>query len=231
MNNDPHPVFSDNRSPLQIGYASVKANLLPGFILQCLALLLVVLYFFNDTFFAQLNGLMAFRQEVGLPYSIISTIVFAGLIPFAYMQARPATRTHKPLAHCLFYLLYWGFNGYLIHVFYNFQSVLWGDTNDVQTVVLKMLFDMFVFSLMVAVPMNVITYAWKDLDFSFSRLQGYLGSAWVKKAAFPVFIANLSIWLPAVTLIYIMPTALQLPLNNIVLCFWTLMLAHISRRK
>jgi hypothetical protein len=46
----------------------------------------------------------------------------------------------------------------------------------------------------------------------------------------PILIANWGIWTPAVAIIYLLPTALQLPMQNIVLCFFTLLLATITRR-
>jgi hypothetical protein len=36
--------------------------------------------------------------------------------------------------------------------------------------------------------------------------------------------------MPAVLLIYTMPTPLQLPLQNLVLCFYTLLVAHLTAR-
>jgi hypothetical protein len=37
------------------------------------------------------------------------------------------------------------------------------------------------------------------------------------------------VWLPAVTLIYMMPPALQLPLFNLVLCFFVLLLSALNK--
>jgi hypothetical protein len=44
-------------------------------------------------------------------------------------------------------------------------------------------------------------------------------------------IANFAVWVPAVAIIYALPTALQLPLQNLVLLFFTLLLAHLNRRQ
>jgi O-antigen ligase len=52
---------------------------------------------------------------------------------------------------------------------------------------------------------------------------------WFLRELLPVIIANLGVWLPTVTIIYTLPTVLQLPLENLVLCFFTLMLAHMSQ--
>jgi hypothetical protein len=38
------------------------------------------------------------------------------------------------------------------------------------------------------------------------------------------------VWLPTVAIVYSLPNVLQLPLSNLVLCFWCLLLSFISRR-
>ena len=47
----------------------------------------------------------------------------------------------------------------------------------------------------------------------------------------PVLIANFGVWMPTVSIIYTLPTVLQLPLENLVLCFFTLMLAHMANKE
>jgi hypothetical protein len=39
-----------------------------------------------------------------------------------------------------------------------------------------------------------------------------------------------AVWIPAVAIIYCLPPPLQIPLFNLVLCFWVLVLSFISRR-
>jgi hypothetical protein len=39
-----------------------------------------------------------------------------------------------------------------------------------------------------------------------------------------------AVWIPAVTIIYCLPAPLQIPLFNLVLCFWVLVLSFISKR-
>jgi hypothetical protein len=53
------------------------------------------------------------------------------------------------------------------------------------------------------------------------------GGQWYRRKVLPVLISNLGVWVPTVCIIYALPTALQLPLQNLVLCFFTLLLAHV----
>lgn len=225
-----HPALSDTRSPWRIGLASARANLLPGLALQLLALTIVLLYYHNTLFAQLLENLVDFREATGWYYSLFSTALVGGVIPFLYLQALPQTRTYRPWAHFALYTGWWGSQGLVVDYFYQFQSWLWGDDPSFQTVLLKVLFDMFGFALFYATPANTLAYAWRDLDFSLTRLLRYTRGPWIRRAVVPTLIANWSVWMPAVSLIYCMPTPLQLPLFSLVLCFWSLMLAHISSR-
>ncbi len=53
---------------------------------------------------------------------------------------------------------------------------------------------------------------------------------WYSRRVLTPLISNLAVWLPAVTIIYSLPPALQLPMQNLVLVFFTLILAHLMRR-
>lgn len=54
---------------------------------------------------------------------------------------------------------------------------------------------------------------------------------WYARTVLPTLIANFGVWVPAVAIIYALPTPLQLPRQNLVLCFFTLLLAHLNRRQ
>jgi hypothetical protein len=45
-----------------------------------------------------------------------------------------------------------------------------------------------------------------------------------------VVLSNWLVWIPAVSVVYAMPAELQIPLFNLVLCFWVLLLAVLNKR-
>ena len=47
--------------------------------------------------------------------------------------------------------------------------------------------------------------------------------------AIPLMIANWVVWIPAVSLIYLFPLPLQLPLMNIILALWCLILTFFAK--
>jgi hypothetical protein len=46
-----------------------------------------------------------------------------------------------------------------------------------------------------------------------------------------IIISIWAVWIPTVSIVYSLPLALQFPLFNIVLCFWSLMLTTLSKEK
>ena len=52
---------------------------------------------------------------------------------------------------------------------------------------------------------------------------------WYLRDVVPVMVSNWAVWLPAVFVIYVLPTPLQLPMQNVVLCFWSLVLVFQVR--
>jgi len=39
------------------------------------------------------------------------------------------------------------------------------------------------------------------------------------------------IWIPVVSCVYALPSPLQMPLFNLVLCFWSMLFAHITSKQ
>ena len=81
---------------------------------------------------------------------------------------------------------------------------------------------------LLAVPPTALAYAFKDADLSLKRTldpirrQG-LGR-WMYQVVLPLLLSNWGVWIPAVVVIYCLPLPLQLPMQNLVLCFWSLLL-------
>ena len=106
-----------------------------------------------------------------------------------------------------------------------------GPQHDTATVLTKAFLDQFVYCPILAVPVTVIAYGWIEHHFSWQpviadmRLPG-----WYRRSVLTMLVSNLGVWVPTVLIIFMLPTPLQLPLQNLVLCFFTLMLAHLARQ-
>ncbi len=208
--------------------SALRANFVPAICLQLFALGIGLSYFYWPaaesvfTFFADL------KAQHGAVYAIASTALFGGVIPFIYLYAsgRIVAMAKRQL---LFYILVWAFLGALVNEFYHFQSYLFGDETDWLTIVKKTAFDQFVFSMWLTCPLLTLFYLWKDQGFSWMKTSPLLPHMF--KVQVPTtLLTNWLIWIPAVSLIYQMPTNLQVPLFNLVLCFFVLIFAILHNQ-
>jgi hypothetical protein len=206
--------------------SAIGANLLPGLCLQLFALTIGLSYFYwpasqqTFQFFADL------KAEYGALYAVISTSIFGGLLPFLYLFLSGKIR-FLPIAQLLFYIIIWAALGGLINGFYGFQIVLFGEGTDWLTIIKKTSFDQFVFTVFVTSPFIALAFLWKDQQFNWQKTKMHFDDL-VKVQIPTTIVTTWIIWIPAVSLIYMMPTNLQIPLFNLVLCLFVLILAILN---
>jgi len=219
-----------NEAPWAAGLRGARANFWPGLILQLFALALVLGYYFHAPSRALCERFAAFRTEQGLTYSFFATSFFGGVLPCLYLKLIPSTRHRYNLRQNAFLIAFWAYKGIEIDLWYRLLARVIGTTTDTRTVIIKTFLDQFVASPFYFVPLSVIAYAWCENHFATSTIVADLRvPGWYRRRALPILFSNLGVWLPSVCIIYSLPSALQLPLFNIVLCFFTLLLAHLSR--
>ena len=213
---------------LKNGLTAAKKNMGPGLLLQGFALAMVLLYYFHAPTHQLLLKIPEIRQRLGIFFPILSTAFFGGFIPFLFLAARKGIAPGRHLANLLFLLGFWALNGLIIDFLYKAQAMMFGDQADVITVVKKVCFDQFVFSTLWSAPFATVAMHWKQCDFSFQEAK-----ARFKRETFTVELPSIlislwAVWIPTVAIVYSLPLALQFPLFNIVLCFWSLMLTTLS---
>jgi hypothetical protein len=217
------------RGACQAGFQGARANLVPGLVLQAFALALVLGYYFAPGVADALKEFEAFRYRIGIPYSMISTAVFGGVIPWLYIKANPATRNRYNVKQGMGLLVFWAYKGLELHLLYTGLAALFGHDNSLATIIKKVVFDQTLYGPLLAAPGMWLAYKWVEGNLAVAPVfQSMRQSGWFLRELLPVIVANLGIWLPTVAIIYTLPTVLQLPLENLVLCFFTLMLAHMS---
>jgi hypothetical protein len=219
-------------APWHAGLRAARANFWPGLVLQAVALALVGAYYFHPPTRAALGRLAEFRAQAGAGFAIISTGLVGGLIPLLYLKTRQATRARYTWLQGAGLIAFWAYKGFEIDLFYRVQAHVFGETANAATIALKMFIDQFVYCPLFAIPVTALFYDWVDARYHGAAIVADMrAGAWYRRRVLPVLISNLGVWVPTVCIIYALPTPLQLPLQNLVLCFFTLMLAHVSANK
>jgi len=208
-----------------------RENMLPGMVLWCVALGLVLVYFFvpaTRDFFEQLS---IWKMKGGYAFAAISTAIFGGLIPFLYLWLTKQIPRQDYLQQGIFYILFWAYKGIEVDAFYRLQGHIIGTTATVDVITKKVLIDQFVYNPIWAAPTLAIAYAWKDGGFTRESFRRIFSRDLFTFTIPVVLFSTWFVWTPTtVAIIYSLPVPLQVPLFNIVLCFWVLALNILARR-
>lgn len=219
---------------LSHGIAAFRANLPAAIGVWCVAVVVVGGYYVLDPITLAMQRLAQVKQEVGLPYAIVSTAVFCGLIPFGLQVLQRGQRRNFAWPYLVFLVVFWAYKGVEVELLYRLQAVMFGHDPTLRTVLLKLLFDQCVYVPILAVPGMVLALAWASGGYRLARLRAAMahgGGRWYRRMVLPVLIPNVIVWVPAVLLIYLLPTPLQLPLQNLVACIWATMLMFMTHHR
>ncbi len=222
--------FPSTDAPWRSGLRGARANLWPGLALQLAALALVLAYYNEPRVYGLLTRLVAVRQSAGLGYGMVSTAIFAGVLPFLYIRAECGIAGRKPQyswVQGLILTAFWAYKGLEIDVWYRLLAHSFGTGHSPATIAIKAFLDQFVYCPSFAVPTVAAAY------LAVQDRNGFLADirtpGWYRRRVLPILISNWAVWVPAVMIIYALPTPLQLPLQNIIIWFYTLIVAHQTR--
>ena len=218
-------------APWKAGLRSARANLIPGLALQAFALAVVLGYYWSEQIHSLLTHITDFRASIGWPFAVLSTSFFGGLLPLLYLKSSRSSRDQLTWKQGALYTAYWAYKGIEISAWYWFLAWAIGDANNIEKVAIKTLLDQFVWCPLWAVPSTAVFYFWCQHGCRLHTVLADLRQPrWYKRRVLPQLCANIGVWLPLVCIIFALPIPLQLPLQNLVLCFYCLLLAHMTRR-
>lgn len=214
---------------LPVILSGIKRNIIPGLILQFIALTIVVSYYFMPVAKSFFNVLGDIKTNYGFIYSSLATALFGGTIPFFIMLFMGRIERESRITDFIFLSCFWGIKGIEIDLLYRFMGILFGTEPSFFVVVPKVLVDQFIYGPLWAGPTMTIAYLFKDNFFSIKAVNSELLHESILRRIAIVWCSSLVIWIPAVSIIYSLPQNLQLPLFNIILCFFALILALVAK--
>lgn len=207
----------------------MRFNLRPALVLQAFALLIVCGYFWSVPIKAALDVVGGLKVRYGYGYSALATCLFGGLLPYTVLAFAGRIPRQRRFAELAFYALLWLWKGVEVDALYRAQALWFGEGSGVATITLKALVDQFVYVPLWAAPSQVLLFTWKDAGFSLAGTRAAFQRQSLGQRILVVMFSTWVVWLPAVAIVYSLPSALQVPLFNLVLCFWCLLMSFISR--
>lgn len=208
----------------------MRRNLVPGLVLQVVALTLLALYGTSATARALLDAVGVAKREHGYVFSAFSTALFGGLIPYLIVLFTGRIERRLRLPFLLFYVGFWMWKGVEVDAFYRLQAFMFGDAPSFGIIAKKTLVDQFIYNPLWAGPTQVWFFLWKDTGFSLDATRREFAKESFGRRVVIVLVSSWVVWIPTVAIVYALPSALQIPLFNLVVCFWSLLLTSLSRR-
>ena len=217
---------------LQKGKKAAWLNRWPGAALWLFGVLVIAGYFWFEPVRNLLETAGAYKTKYGLTFSIISTAIFGGLLPSILRLATTSQNgIEKFWSIFIGNVIFWGIKGAEIDMFYRLQAWMFGDEVSLITIAYKVFVDMALYAPFVGLLNCVLFYVWQDNDYSVAKSKAALGSNWYVRKVLPALISNWCVWVPSAIIIYALPLALQLPVQNLILCFWVLVLVFFTKEQ
>jgi hypothetical protein len=227
----PSPIPRD--APWMAGLRAARANLLPGLIVQGVMLALLLAYWFYPPTTRWLNELALVKERWGYGYSAVSAIIAGALIPellriAVFQQARIR---RKNAANLLFTVPFWGGMGVVVDLLYRMQAVWFGAEAAFPVVVKKVLVDQLVYNPLFAAPCTAMLYDWKNRGYGWHGLGGFFTLRYYRDVVVPTLFATWGLWIPIVSVLYSLPSLLQIPLFGLALSMWVMIYTWMSERR
>ena len=218
-----------NRNLKQRIGEGIRVNLIPGLVLWIMGVCLVAVYYLGEFSRPWFNQIIILKETYGFAYSAVSTCFFGGLIPYVFMQLTGRDRL-KGLGSGVIFLGYWAIRGIDVDAFYRLQAMVFGTEVDLLTIIAKVLVDQFVYCVVWASPITALFYAWREAGFSLKQWKGNKTCSELFDMILIFTVTTWVVWIPGTAIIYSLPSPLQIPLFNLTLCFFVILVSVFSQK-
>lgn len=207
-----------------------KQNLIPAIVIIILEVIIVVLYEMETFMTVWLEALAEIKFDFGYLYSFLATGLFMGIIPWIFALIKRRVPMDKKLTSFIFMFCMYGMIGVQSDAFYRIQNSLFGD-NGMVSVILKVCVDQFIWTVFYMSHVNYWT-SWilsNNLTTpvcSKQMLYRYLSQDWIIG-----LIGGYIIWIPSCITIYSFQEDLQMIMNNLIGCFFVIVMNTITSSK
>jgi hypothetical protein len=219
------------RHAIAEGLRAAKKNLLPGLLVQILMALFLFLYLSHEGTRSLLARLATTKQESGFAFAFVGYLLAAALLPellkisfFQNFRPHPTN-----LKNFLIAAPFWGAFGVIVDLLYRAQDQWFGTDADIATILPKVLVDQFLFSPLIGAPLAILYFAWAEHGFRLTGIRSVLPDLPLRVLG--IQCAAWMIWIPGVTLIYAMPSLLQIPIAILLTSFWILIFTTVRERQ
>jgi hypothetical protein len=215
------------------GLRAARANVVPGLMVQGVMLGLLLAYRFYPPTTGLLNQLASVKEHWGFGYSAISAIIAGAFIPesLRVLVFQKGEIRRENMTNLLFTIPFWCMMGMVVDALYRMQAGWFGSEATFSVVVRKVLVDQFLYNPLFAAPVSAMLYDWKNRGYGWHGLAGFFSRAYYRDAVVPTLFATWGVWIPVVSILYSLPSLLQIPLFGLALSMWVMLYTWMSERR
>ncbi|MDX2065498.1 MAG: hypothetical protein SFX74_07145 [Fimbriimonadaceae bacterium] len=215
------------RHRLTDGVEALRANAQPFGLTLAAVLLLGVGYYQFGIIQRLIDALTAAKVAGGIAGAALANIIASLLIPeLAKLASGMPTVERRDLP---FLAVLFGIIGIAVDLLYAALAKAFGTSVDVATVLKKMMIDMFMFTPLVSMPLSVIGFALHGDRYEWRRTRARFHSGELAERYISLTLTAWCFWIPAVCVVYAMPSTVQFMVAMFAEAGWALLLVHLSK--
>ena len=227
------PASLPREAPWMAGIRAARANVVPGLMVQGVMLAMLLAYYGHPPSTRWLNHLAEVKAHWGYGYSALSGMVAGGLLPeiIRVIVFQKGKWRRANTGNLFFAMAFWSVMGMIVDGFYRLQTVWFGQDPTVAVVVKKVLVDQFLYNPIVAGPLTAVLYDLKNRGFRLRGASEFFTPRYYREVIVPTLFANWGVWIPVVSILYSLPTSLQIPLLGLALSLWVMLYSWMSEQR
>lgn len=220
-------------APWVAGLRAARANVVPGLIVQGLMLSVILAYWFYPPTTVLLDRLALLKERWGYGYSCVTAVIAGAWIPelLRVVVFQKGRMRSQNVSNLVFAMPFWCFMGATVDAFYRAQAGWFGAEAEMGIVIRKVAVDQFVYNPLFAAPFTAVMYDWKNRGYSMENLGGFFTWSYYRNVVVPTLFATWGVWIPMVSMLYSMPSLLQIPLFGLALSMWVILYTWMSERR
>ena len=219
--------------PWTAGLRAARANVVPGLMVQSLMLGVLLAYYFYPPTRHLLDGLAEIKVRWSYGYTAISAIIAGAVIPellrICVFQNGHSCRSN--FSNLLFTVPFWCMMGVVVDFFYRCQADWFGAEVTAAVVLKKVLVDQFLYNPLFAAPVSAWLYDWKNRGYCIHGIGVFFTAGYYRDVIVPILFATWGVWTPIVTILYSLPSQLQIPLFGLALSMWVMLYTWMSEQR
>lgn len=231
------PLYWDDMfgGSVRSGVDAAKKTIKPALFVWVLMAGIAMMYYFMPAARGLFTTLSMIQEKMGVLFPSIGMGLSVGLTVelVKVLLGNEKRWRRENTINALFNFAVFGLMGWSSHYRYLFQEEFFGRGTSWNVLVPKVMFDQFVWTVIIANPYQTILYLWKNHGFKWSKVSSQMfpfKPFWGTKML-PVLVSNWAFWIPMASIVYCFPSDLQIPLSILAVTIWVLILSVLTAKK